>query len=121
MLNDQYGRQVSVGDTVTIQGSLVDLLDDPNYINCTVLLDRSMPPSGIETRVDLNTQQVVKNGPGIPLVPPIPLLSSRLAAERAIRKHAIDEVITKLAQIKLIVRQLSGQQSGQDWTNFSNL
>ena len=62
MPNDQFGRPVSVGDTVTIKGEVVKVLDDPNYINCTVKLAQQMPPAGTETTLQLNTAQVEKTG-----------------------------------------------------------
>lgn len=62
MPNDQFGRPVSVGDTVTIKGEVVKVLEDPNYINCTVKLAQQMPPAGTETTVQLNTAQLEKAG-----------------------------------------------------------
>lgn len=59
---DQFGNQISVGDTVTIKGEVVKVLEDPNYINCTVKLAQNMPPSGAETNLQLNTAQVEKTG-----------------------------------------------------------
>src|SRR5215831_7621061 len=64
MPNDQFGRPVSVGDTVTIKGEVVTVLDNPNYVNCTVKLAQQMPPAGTETNVQLNTAQVEKQGGG---------------------------------------------------------
>jgi hypothetical protein len=60
MANDQFGRPLVAGDTVTIQGQVVKVLDDPNYINCTVQLAQLMPPAGTQVNVQLNTAQVVK-------------------------------------------------------------
>ena len=62
MSNDQFGRPVAVGDTVVIKGEVVHVLDDPNYINCTVKLAQPMPPSGAQTTVQLNTAQLEKQG-----------------------------------------------------------
>ena len=60
MPNDQYGRPISVGDTVTIKGEVIKVLDDPNFLNCTVKLAALLPPSGTETTVQLNTAQLEK-------------------------------------------------------------
>jgi len=62
MPNDQYGRPIAVGDTVVIKGEVVKVLDDPNFVNCTVRLSQQMPPSGTEINVQLNTAQVEKQG-----------------------------------------------------------
>lgn len=62
MPNDQFGRPVSVGDTVTLVGEVTKVLEDPGYINCTVKLKQSMPPSGTETNIQVNTVQVEKKG-----------------------------------------------------------
>lgn len=38
------------------------VLEDPNFVNCTVKLQKTMPPSGTETNLQLNTVQVEKKG-----------------------------------------------------------
>lgn len=58
MPNDQFGKPVHVGDPVIIKGVVESVEENPNYINCTVLLDEQMPPSGAEVRVQLNTAQL---------------------------------------------------------------
>jgi hypothetical protein len=70
MPNDQYGRPVAVGDTVTIKGSLVHVSPDPNFLNCTVKLAVLLPPSGTETTLQLNTAQLEKASGGTPPKPP---------------------------------------------------
>ena len=68
MPNDQFGRPVSVGDTVTLKGEVVKVLDDPNYLNCTVKLAAPMPPSGAQTNLQVNTTQLeVAGGAAKPL------------------------------------------------------
>lgn len=64
MPNDQFGRPVSVGDTVTLVGEVTKILEDPGYINCTVKLQHPMPPSGSETNILVNTVQLEKKGGG---------------------------------------------------------
>lgn len=59
MANDQYGREIHVGDPVSIQGKVESLTGDPNGANCTVRLNELMPPSGAETRIVVNTAQIV--------------------------------------------------------------
>lgn len=112
-MNDQYGRPVFVGDTVTIKGSLIDLLDDPDYINCTVLLDQQMPPSGTQVRIDLNTQQVVKEGPGEPPPMPQPPPASRLTGQREARQALIAQIRLDLAHTKRMLQQLMPQGQPQ--------
>lgn len=63
MPNDQFGKPVSVGDAVIIKGTVESVTEDPNYINCTVLLDEQMPPSGAEVRVQINTAQLEDQAP----------------------------------------------------------
>ena len=62
MPNDQFGRPVAVGDTVTLVGEVTKLSPDPNYVNCTVKLQKPMPPAGTETNLQVNTAQLVKKG-----------------------------------------------------------
>lgn len=62
MPNDQFGRPVAVGDTVTLVGEVTKVLEDPNFVNCTVKLQKPMPPSGTETNLQLNTVQLEKKG-----------------------------------------------------------
>jgi hypothetical protein len=62
MPNDQFGRPISVGDTVIIKGEVTKVLDDPNFINCTVKLAQQMPPAGTEVNLQLNTAQLEKEG-----------------------------------------------------------
>jgi hypothetical protein len=62
MPNDQFGRSISVGDTVIIKGEVTKVLEDPNFVNCTVKLAQQMPPAGTETNLQLNTAQLEKTG-----------------------------------------------------------
>lgn len=64
MPHDQFGRDISVGDTVVMKGEVVKVLDDPNYLNCTVRLAQQMPPTGADTTLQLNTAQLEKTGGG---------------------------------------------------------
>ena len=64
MPNDQFGRPIAVGDTVTMTGEVTKVVEDPNFVNCTVNLQQSMPPSGTETNLQLNTAQLTKKGGG---------------------------------------------------------
>ena len=73
MGHDQYGRPVAVGDTVVIKGEVIHVLDDPNFINCTVKLAQQMPPSGAETTVQCNTAQLEKQGGGAKKPPSPPM------------------------------------------------
>lgn len=58
-MNDQFGREVGVGDQVSLKGTVVGVNDlSPYYLNCWVELDGQMPPSGAQIRVGLNTQMV---------------------------------------------------------------
>lgn len=52
---------MAVGDAVTIKGKLTAVSENPNYLNCSVLLDQQLPPSGSEMTINLNTQQLVKD------------------------------------------------------------
>jgi len=70
MPNDQSGRAVNVGDVVSLKGTVQTITDDPNYINCTVLVEQLMPPTGIPTTLQLNTTQVALEKPAA--VPPPP-------------------------------------------------
>lgn len=47
---------------MTIKGEITKLIEDPNFVNCTVKLAQPMPPSGAETTFQLNTAQVEKSG-----------------------------------------------------------
>jgi len=113
---DQFGRSIAVGDQVTITGSLIDLIEDPNYINCTVQLDQQMPPSGAQVRIDLNTQQLVLKGQSQteqqPRTPP----PSRLAAQQQARQATTLQIRLKLSELKMLVQKLaqSSQQQQQD-------
>lgn len=60
MPNDQFGREVAVGDTVIVRGQVTKVLEDPGYINCTVQVQQPMPPAGTIVNLQLNTQQVEK-------------------------------------------------------------
>jgi hypothetical protein len=51
---------------VIIRGKLTTVLDDPNYVNCTVQLNQQMPPSGAETNLQMNTAQIEKDEPLLP-------------------------------------------------------
>ena len=62
MPNDQFGRPVAVGDTVIIKGEVTKVLEDLNFVNCTVKLAQQLPPTGAETNLQLNTVQVEKAG-----------------------------------------------------------
>jgi|SRR5215475_1585706 len=112
-MNDQYGREVLLGDTVTLKGSVVDLLDDPNYKNCTVLLDSQMPPSGAQVRIDLNTQQLTKGqGPSKPTTRQSTRLllrqeqASRLRAQRQARQAAIARIQQHLSEVRQMIQRL---------------
>lgn len=65
MPNDQFGKPVHVGDPVIIKGVVESVEESPNYVNCTVLLDERMPPSGAEVRVQLNTAQLDDQATGM--------------------------------------------------------
>ena len=106
---DQYGSPISLGDTVSISGAVVDLVDNPNYVNCTVLLDRQMPPSGTQVRLDCNTQQVIKTQGGPPQMPPY-MPVSRLFAREAAREATLERVTLHLAALKTLLQQLSQLQ-----------
>jgi hypothetical protein len=58
MPNDQFGRPVKVGDQVTIKGEVVKVSDDPNFLNCTVKLAHTLPPTNSEVNLTLNTAQL---------------------------------------------------------------
>jgi hypothetical protein len=107
-MHDQFGRNIFRGDTVVLTGRVIDLIDDPNYINCTVLLDREMPPSGMQIRLDLNTVQVTKAGAGEGLQP-LPRLfqaNSRLAMERGARRAALQAIGTTLTHVRQMLQRL---------------
>lgn len=109
--NDQYGRPVWEGDTVIIQGKVIDLVEDPNYINCTVQLDQQLPPSGAQLRVDLNTQQLVKQGPEQPpYFHALPMTPSRLEAIKSARHAAILRIFLDIGQIKQMMQMLTAYQ-----------
>lgn len=62
-LRDKHGSLVKVGDVVTFEGTVESIVDDPNYVNCTVLLTETMPPSGAQVRVKCNTAQLTDTMP----------------------------------------------------------
>lgn len=105
---DQYGRQIWQGDTVVLKGSIVDLLEgQQNYINCTVLLDQQLPPSGTQVYVDLNSQQLIKQGPGQPpYYRPLPVTYSRLEAERSSRRACMLRIYMDLGEVKQMIKML---------------
>lgn len=49
---------------MTIKGEVTKLIEDPNFVNCTVKLTQTMPPSGTEVNLQLNSAQVEKSGGG---------------------------------------------------------
>ena len=51
-----------MGDAVTIKGEVTQVSEDPNFVNCTVKLMQTMPPSGAEINLPLNTAQLEKVG-----------------------------------------------------------
>ena len=109
--NDQYGRPVWQGDSVTIQGKIIDIVEDPNYLNCTVQLDQQLPPSGAQVKVDLNTQQLVKQGPEQPpYFHALPMTLSRLEAIKSARHAAILRIFLEIGQIKLMMQMLAAYQ-----------
>ena len=119
-MNDQYGRPVALGDQVTLQGTIVDLTEDPNYANCSVRLTQQMPPSGTETRINLNTQQVTKgqgsSSPKPPQPPYWPTPASVLAAQRQAQQAEILSIRIKLAEVKQMIQEVKaagGQQQSQ--------
>lgn len=64
MANDQFGREVAVGTNVYLTGTVTSLTGGNDFINCTVTLDNTMPPSGAETELSVNTAQLVLLDPG---------------------------------------------------------
>lgn len=115
-MNDQFGRRIFRGDTVTLSGRVIDLVEDPNYVNCTVLLDQQMPPGGMQIRLDLNTVQVTKTNPG--LVPePVPqvAINSRLALERSSRQAGLVAIAQDLSHVRLMLQRLveAGARRGE--------
>jgi hypothetical protein len=60
---DEFGRNVSVGDQVSLTGIVESLTDGVDFVNCAVLLDNVMPPTGAQTRISLNTAQLVLTNP----------------------------------------------------------
>lgn len=105
---DQYGRPVWRGDTVTLTGTVIDSIPyQPEWVNCTVLLDQGMPPAGTQVKVNLNSQQVVKQGPGeLPYYRPLPVTYSRLEAEESARQAILREIYSDLANVKRMVELL---------------
>lgn len=113
-MKDQYGRPVFLGDTVTLKGQITDIIENPNYINCTVRLDQPMPPSGAPFSLFLNTAQLVKDGPADPPdVWPIPMTPSRLEAIHTERQAAILAIYLNLGEIKLMAERLAALQKMQ--------
>ena len=56
---DQFGKAVGVGDKVQLKGSVVWVDDgNPNFVNCKVQLDETMPPAGTRSELSLNTKQL---------------------------------------------------------------
>lgn len=114
-MHDQFGRRIFRGDTVTLTGRVIDLIDDPNYVNCTVLVDRDMPPSGVQIRLDLNTAQVTKVGPGQAMEPPTRLwnLNSRLARERDAKRAAIAAIGQDLSRVRQQLQRLVSLEAAE--------
>lgn len=116
-MNDQYGRKILLGDSVTIQGTVTDLLENPNGINCTVELQQQMPPTGAQTKLDLNTQQLVKASES---ESPTPLQStpqllrqeqiSRLARQEQARYATIGQIQGSLSQVRQSLEKLMAEQ-----------
>ena len=105
------GSPVWKGDTVIIKGKVIDIAEDPNYLNCTVQLDQQLPPSGAQMKIDLNTQQVVKQGPGQPpFLRPWPMTPSRLEAIRSARHASILRIFLDIGQLKQMMRLLTAYQ-----------
>lgn len=113
-LKDQYGHPVWQGDTVTIKGKVIDILEDPNYINCTVKLDQQLPPSGAEIQINLNTLQVVKQGSEQPpYFRALPMTPSRLEAIKSARHAAVLRIFLDIGQCKQMMRMLAAYQNMQ--------
>jgi|SRR6516225_8238476 hypothetical protein len=72
MPNDQNGNPLKVGDTVLVKGTVETLVEDPNYINCTVKCTELMPPTGAPITLQLNTSMVQKEQTGPVLPAPAP-------------------------------------------------
>jgi hypothetical protein len=66
MPNDVFGRPVKVDDPVTIRGQVIEVIENPNYLNCKVKLNFALPPSGAETTFELNTAQLELETAGNP-------------------------------------------------------
>lgn len=107
-LRDQYGRTIARGDTVAFTGRVVDLYNDPDYVNCTVLLDQHMPPSGMQLRLDCNTMQLVKTTPGQQPTPPTRLRQwdSRIAAEHSAKRAALAAIGQSLVHVRQMMQRL---------------
>lgn len=58
-MNDQFGREVGVGDKVSLKGTIVGVNDlSPNFLNCWVELEEKMPPTDAQIRIGVNTKMV---------------------------------------------------------------
>ena len=87
-MNDQFGREVGVGDKVQLKGTIVGVNDfTPDFVNCFVQLDEGMPPTGARIQLSLNTQQVE-------------MLESSATQRR------LGRINQQIGQIKQLVREL---------------
>lgn len=118
MLHDQNGSPVWQGDTVIIKGHVIDVIEDPNYLNCTVQLDQQLPPSGAQMKIDLNTQQVVKQGPADPpYYRQLPMTPSRLEAIKSARHASVLRIFLDIGQIKQMMQIMTAYQQQEQQQN----
>lgn len=63
MPHDVNGNLLTVGDHVSLKGTITEIHSTENLCNCTVKLDQPMPGADYPTTISaLNTRQVEKVG-----------------------------------------------------------
>lgn len=61
MPHDAKGNVLHVGDKVAIVGTVTQIFPSDDFCNCSVELDRPMPPNGTKSTFSaINTKQVEK-------------------------------------------------------------
>ncbi len=100
-MNDSLGNELSRGDTVTLTGRVLDVTEDPNFLNCTVQLAKPMPPTGAQIKINLNTAMLTREGEGKPpYIPPLPAYVERIEGIRSAESATITRILMAQGQMR---------------------